>query len=305
MSRYLVTGGAGFIGTNLVKKLLEEKHEVVVLDNFVAGRFAERIQEGARYVEGDIRKLEDLDKVCVQGFDGIFHLAALPRVLFSVEHPLETHNTNVNGTLNVLLTDRNYKIKRVVFATSSAAYGHQPTLPFKEDGALKKPLSPYAMHKFFGEEYCRLFADLYGMETVSLCYYNVYGPYLDPDGAYALVIGKFLKQRKEGKPLTIRGDGEMKRDFTHVDDVVRANILAMTKETVGKGEVLNIGNSKPVSVNQLANLIGGQTVNVPILPGEMQVTHADYSKAKKLLGWEPTISLEEGIFELKKEWGTE
>ncbi len=303
MAKYLITGGAGFIGTNITKKLLADGHTVVVFDNYAAGKKPDRIQAGAMYVEGDIRNLEDLQKVCVQGFDGIFHLAALPRVLFSVEHPLETHQTNVDGTLNVLLAARDNKIKRVVFATSSSAYGHQPKLPFTEDGALKKPLSPYALHKLIGEEYCRLFADLYGVETVSLCYFNVYGPYLDPDGAYALVIGKFLKQRTQGQPLTIRGDGEMKRDFTHVDDVVRANILAMTKDTVGKGEVLNIGNSHPVSVNELAALIGGPTVNVPTLPGEMQVTHADYSKAKKLLGWEPTISLEKGIEMLKKEWG--
>ncbi len=303
MSKYLVTGGAGFIGTNIVKKLLALGHSVTVIDNYAAGKKEDRMQEGATYFEGDIRNMEDLDKVCAQGFDGIFHLAALPRVLFSVENPLETHETNVNGTLNVLLAARNHKIKRVVFATSSSAYGNQPTIPFVEDGVVKKPLSPYALHKFIGEEYCRLFWELYGVETVSLCYYNVYGPYLDPEGAYALVIGRFLKLRKEGKPLTIRGDGEMRRDYTHVDDVVRANMLAMTKDAVGHGEVLNVGNGHSVSVNELAELIGGPVEYVPALPGEMQKTEADYSKAKKLLGWEPTIQLKDGVAELKKQWG--
>lgn len=302
MSKYLVTGGAGFIGTNIVKELLAQGHEVVVFDNYVAGKKEDRIQAGAVYFEGDICKPQDLDAVCENKFDGIFHLAALPRVLFSVENPLETHRTNVDGTLNVLLAARKYKIKRVVFATSSSAYGNQSVVPFVEDGVIKKPLSPYALHKFIGEEYCRLFSELYGLETVSLCYYNVYGPYLDPDGAYALVIGKFLKLKKEGKPLTIRGDGEMRRDYTHVADVVRANILAMTKETVGKGEVLNIGNGSSVSVNELAAMIGGETVNIPALPGEMVKTQADYSKAKKLLGWEPTVKLQDGIEELKKSW---
>lgn len=305
MSKYLVTGGAGFIGTNIVKDLLAQGHEVVVFDNFMAGKKEDRILPGVIYVEKDIRNIEDLDEVCAQGFDGIFHLAALPRVLFSVENPLETHDVNVNGTLNVLLVARKHKVRRVVFATSSSAYGAQPIIPFVEDGVIKKPLSPYALHKFIGEEYCRLFSELYGLETVSLCYYNVYGPYLDPDGAYALVIGKFLKLRKEGKPLTIRGDGEMRRDYTHVSDVVRANILAMTKDTVGKGEVLNIGNGSSVSVNELAAMIGGPTVRVPALPGEMDKTEADYSKAKRLLGWEPTVKLVDGLAQLKKEWGIE
>lgn len=302
MSNYLVTGGAGFIGTNIVKELLAQGHSVTVIDNYAAGKKEDRMQPGAAYFEGDIRKPEDLDTVCANGFDGIFHLAALPRVLFSVENPLETHKTNVDGTLNVLLAARKHKIKRVIFATSSSAYGSQPTIPFVEDGVIKKPLSPYALHKFIGEEYCRLFADLYGVETVSLCYYNVYGPYLDPDGAYALVIGKFLKLKKEGKPLTIRGDGEMRRDYTHVSDVVRANILAMTKDTVGRGEVLNIGNGNSVSVNELAAMIGGPTIHIPALPGEMDKTEADYTKAKRLLGWEPTVKLVDGLAELKKQW---
>lgn len=309
MAKYLITGGAGFIGTNLAKKLKADGHEVVVLDNYAGGNpfdpaqdKKERIQEGVEYIEGDIRNKEDLDKAC-QGVDGIFHMAALPRVVYSVEHPLETHDVNVNGTLNVLLAARDNGAKRVIFSSSSSAYGDQEVYPLKEDGVVKKPLAPYALHKYIGEHYCRLFAELYGLETVSLVYFNVYGPYADPDGAYALVIGKFLKQKQNNEPMTIRGDGEMYRDYTHVDDVVNANILAMTKDTVGKGEVINIGNGNPYSVNQLAELIGGPTVTVEALLGEMKYTKADNTKAKELLGWEPTISLEEGVRVLKEGWG--
>lgn len=304
MATYLVTGGAGFIGTNLVKQLLAEGHSVRVIDNYAAGKKEERFQEDAEYIEGDIRNMEVLARA-MAGVDGVFHMAALPRVVYSVEHPLETHDVNVNGTLNVLLAARDAGVKRVVFSSSSSTFGDQEVYPLVEDTMIKKPLAPYALHKLIGEEYCRIFASLYDIEAVSLIYYNVYGPYADPEGAYALVIGKFMKQCKEGTPMTIRGDGEMYRDYTHVDDVVRANILAMTKDTVGNGEMINVGFGNPYSVNQLAELIGGATVTVDALPGEMKYTKADISKAKDLLGWEPTITLEDGIAQLKKEEGLE
>jgi len=306
MAHYLVTGGAGFIGTNLVKKLLADGHKVRVFDNYAGGKKEERFQNDAEYIEGDIRDMDALQKA-MEGIEGVFHMAALPRVIYSVEQPLETHDVNVNGTLNVLLAARDAGVKRVVFSSSSAAAGDQPreAYPIKENGFEKKPLAPYALHKFIGEHYCRLFADLYDLETVSLIYYNVYGPYIDPDGAYALVIGKFLKQRKDGKPMTIRGDGEMYRDYTHVRDVVHANMLAMTSEKAGKGESINCGFGHPYSVNQLAELIGGPTVAVDPLPGEMKYTEADITKAKELLGWEPSVTLEDGIVELKKEWNIE
>lgn len=302
MATYLVTGGAGFIGTNLVKELVAQGHQVRVYDNYAGGKFADRVVKGAEYIEGDIRNFDQLTKA-TKGVDGVFHLAALPRVLFSVENPLETHDVNVNGTLNVLLAARDNKVKRVVFSTSSSAFGDQTEYPSKEDGVVKKPISPYGLHKLISEEYCRLFSVVYGLETVSLCYYNIYGSHMDPEGAYALVIGKFLKMRKEGKPLTIRGDGSMERDYTHVKDAVSANVLAMTKNTVGQGEVINVGCSKPYSVNQLAELIGGEHVFVPALAGEVQRTQADNTKAKKLLGWSPTVSFEDGIKQLKQEWG--
>ncbi len=302
--KYLITGGAGFIGTNLAKQLLAEGHDVKVIDNYAGGKKEERIQDGVEYIEGDIRDM-DILLPSMEGVDGVFHMAALPRVTYSVEHPQETHNTNVNGTLNVLLAARDAGVKRVVFSSSSSTYGDQPreAYPLVEDKINKLPIAPYALHKLIGEHYCRQFADLYGLETVSLVYFNVYGPYADPNGAYALVIAKFLQQVKNGESMTVCGDGEYYRDYTHVSDVVRANILAMTKSSVGKGETINIGNNNPNSVNDIVKMIGGDFVNVDERPGDVRYTEANITKAKELLGWEPTITLEDGIKELKKEWG--
>ena len=301
--KHLVTGGAGFIGANLVKQLLADGHQVVVLDNYAAGKKENRIQSGAEYVEGDIRKDEDLNKVC-HGVDTIFHLAALPRVTFTVENPELTHDVNINGTLKVLLAARRHKIRRVVFSSSSSTYGGQDAGNLlKEDSAIKMPVSPYALHKLIGEHYCRIFSELYGLETVSLIYFNVYGPYFDPDGAYALVIGKFLKQKKQGLPMTVCGDGEYFRDYTHVKDVVAANILAATSKNVGKGETINIGCGRPTTVNELVKIMGGKFIFVDPRPGDQRFSGADNSKAKKLLGWEPSIKLEDGIKALKNEWG--
>ena len=304
MSHYLVTGGAGFIGTNLTKQLLAEGHQVRVLDNYAGGKKEERFQNGAEYIDGDIRKMDDLNSA-MQSIDGIFHMAALPRVTFSVEHPQETHDVNVNGTLNVLLAARDNGVKRVVFSSSSSTYGDQPreAYPLVEDGIVKRPIAPYALHKYIGEHYCRIFSELYNLETVSLIYFNVYGPYADPDGAYALVIAKFLKQLKHGEKMTVCGDGEYYRDYTHVSDVVRANILAMSKDTVGNGEIINIGNSQPYSVNQVASLIGGTTSQIPPRAGDVRYSRANITKAKQLLGWEPTVALQDGISELKKIFG--
>jgi nucleoside-diphosphate-sugar epimerase len=302
--KYLITGGAGFIGTNLALELLKQGHDVRVFDNYAGGRMHERVIEGVEYIEGDIRDRDALTQA-LQGIDGVFHMAALPRVTFSVENPELTHDVNVNGTLNVLLAAREAGVKRVVFSSSSSTYGDQPVFPLVEDTMVKKPIAPYALHKFIGEHYMRIFSELYNLQTVSLIYFNVYGPLCDPNGAYALVIGKFLDQRKKGQPMTVCGDGEYFRDYTYVSDVARANILAMTKETVGKGETINIGNHDPHSVNEIVQLIGGDFVNVPPRPGDGRFFKADITKAKELLGWEPTIKLEEGIGMLKKEWGIE
>lgn len=304
MSHYLVTGGAGFIGANLVKQLLEGGHRVRVLDNFSAGRFANRLQKDAEYIEGDIRQLNDVAQAA-RGIDGVFHLAAVPRVPYSIEHPIETNEHNITGTLNVLIAARDAKVKRLVFSSSGSVYGNNEIGKKLVETMPVCPLTPYALHKASGEMYCRIFPELYGLETVSLRYFNVYGSYLDPNGAYALVIGKFLRLRSEGKPLTVCGDGEYSRDFTHVADVVEANILAMNKTTVGKGEIINIGFGKSHTVNELVKLIGGPFEFVPPRVGDPRYNEAENSLAKKLLGWEPAIALEDGVARLKKEWGIE
>ncbi len=304
MSHYLVTGGAGFIGANLVKQLLADGHTVTVLDNYVAGKKSERHHTAATYVDGDVRNPADLDKVCV-GIEGIFHLAALPRVSYSVEYPDITHDVNVGGTLQVLLAARRHNIKRVVFSSSASVYGERDSHELLNEQAKHNPSSPYALHKSIGEQYCRLFSQLYGLQTVSLIYFNVYGPYFDPDGAYALVVGKFLKQKQENKPMTVCGDGEYYRDYVHVAEVVRANILAMQSDRVGKGESINIGCGRPTTVNELVKIMGGEFVYIPARLGDPRFSGADNTKAKELLDWEPTIKLEDGIAQLKKEWKVE
>lgn len=301
--KYLVTGGAGFIGTNLIKLLLAKGHRVTVFDNYSGGKQKKRIQKGARYINGDIRNLKQIKKASV-GVDGIFHLAAWPRVVYSVKYPLETHINNVDGTLNVLIAARDNKIKRVIFSSSAAIYGNQKKQPMKED-FIPAPISPYGAHKLIGEFYCRLFSQLYGLETVCLRYFNVYGPYVDPMGDYALVVGKFLKQRKEGKPMTIRGDGRYGRDYIHVSDVAAANLSAMTAKNVGKGEIINIGSGIASTVNELAAFIGGATVKIPPQAGDPRCSQANINLAKKLLNWHPTVSFKEGINQMKAEWGIE
>lgn len=282
----VVTGGKGFIGTHLVSTLRQEGWSVCVLDR----------------PEYDIRDKKSLRKI-FDGMDVVFHTAALPRVQYSIEHPEETHEVNVTGTLNVLLAAKEAGVKKVVYSASSSAYGDQDTMPLVED-MLARPKSPYGLQKYIGEHLCRVFSEVYALPTVCLRYFNVYGPGADPNGAYALVIAKFLKQRLEGKPLTITGDGEQTRDFTHVRDVVRANILAAESKNVGKGEVINIGAGNNVSVKRVAELIGGSVEHIaPRL--EPRHTRADISRAKVLLNWEPSISLEEGIIELKKIHGFE
>ncbi len=299
--QYVVTGGAGFIGANLVKQLLQDGHNVTVLDNYAAGKFANRHHAGATYIEGDIRDRE-LVRSVLEGADGVFHLAALPRVSYSVEHPEETHDVNVNGTLIVLTAAKEAKVKRVVFSSSGATYG-ESTVPTLTEEAAKHPTTPYGVHKLMGEQYCELFARLYDLETVSLVYSNVYGPYFDPQGAYALVVGKFIDQRQQGLPLPICGDGEYYRDYIHVDDVVRANIMAMNSTLVGDGEVINIATGEATSVNQLAAIVGGETLTVPPRPGDLRRTVLSSEKATSLLGWKPSVYLPDGVLNLMKQMG--
>jgi len=293
--KVIVIGGAGFIGSHVVDALVERGFAVHVIDNLSGGR-KENVNPKAIFHKADIRELDAIRPI-IKGAKFVFHLSALPRVPYSIEHPIETNDVNVSGTVNVLVASKEGGVKRVIYSASSSAYGDQPKMPLVETMSAN-PKSPYGLQKYVGELYAKLWHEVYGLETVSLRYFNVYGPRLNPDGAYALAIGKFLKQRAEGKPLTITGDGTQTRDFTHVYDVVRANLLAAESPKVGKGEVINIGAGKNFSINNLAKLIGGEVTYIaPRL--EPRDTLADNSLAKKLLGWSPEISLEEGIAELK------
>jgi UDP-glucose 4-epimerase len=293
--KIIVTSGAGFIGSNLVDKLIDEGHKVFVIDNLSSGKKENLNKKAIFYKAGicDLNKILPLFK----GIDYVFHLAANPRVVFSVENPIESHQINVDGTLNVLYASYKNKVKRLIFASSASVYGDIKKLPLKEN-ITSNPVSPYGLHKLIGEYYCKLFSNLYNLETVCLRYFNVYGPRMDPNGPYALVIGKFLKLRKENKPLTICGDGKQTRDFIYVDDVIKANILAMKSKKVGKGEIINISSGKSYSINYIAKLIGGKKVYLSARKGEIKHALGDNSLAKKLLGWKPTISLEEGIEKL-------
>ena len=295
MHTYLITGGAGFIGTNLSERLVREGKRVIVVDNLVGGN-AERLPKEVEFHKIDICDHDALVAAMV-GVDVVVHLAALPRVQFSIEHPFEAQKVNVEGTLSVLEAVRKNKVRRLVYAASSSAYGDQETMPLHE-GLPPEPKSPYGLHKYVGEMMLKLWHELHGIETVSLRFFNVYGPHLDPSGAYALVIGKFLKQRKDGLSMTITGDGEQTRDFTHVRDTVDAIFRACESEGVGNGEVFNVGAGRNISINTIAELIGGPVEHIaPRI--EPKHTLADTTRIRTALGWEPTIRIEEGITELK------
>ena len=290
----LVTGGAGFIGSNLVERLIKDGHRVTVIDNLSTGKRG-NLHKDAEFFELDIAELDAIKPV-FEKKDVVFHIAAIPRIMRSIEDPAFVFRSNVTGTLNVLLAARDAGVKRVVYSASSSAYGLQNILPLCEDMP-SKPLNPYALTKYIGEELCRQFTNLYGLDTISLRYFNVYGPRMDVEGDYATVIGKFLRLKSEGKPLTIIGDGKQTRDFTNVRDVAEANVLASQIEK-GGGEVINIGAGSNHSVQEIADIIGGEHAHVPERPGEVRDTLADISKAKQILGWEPKVSLKDGISQL-------
>lgn len=300
--KYIVTGGAGFIGSNLVDLLIDEGHEIDVIDNFSSGK-KENCNEKAKYHNIDISDQSNYDelKKILSKSDGVFHLAALPRVQESIDNPLHFEKNNTLSTINILKACADMNVKRLVYSASSSAYGNTINLPSKEEDPID-PISPYAMQKYYGEVACRMFANVYGIETVSLRYFNVYGERQSLEGAYALVMCVFARQRLNNEPMTIRGDGEQRRDFTHVKDIAKANLLAMTSEKVGAGEVINIGNSDNRSVNQIAAMIGGPTVTVdPVV--EPRETLANNSKAKNLLGWSPSVIIEEWVPKYKKDLG--
>lgn len=300
MKKVLVTGGLGFIGSNLVRTLVDEGYEVHALDILAEPPVASRRVPGAQYHQGDVRDGELIRRL-MDGVSYVFHLAALPRVQYSLEYPEETHAVNVNGTLTLLVAARDAKVEKFVNSSSGAVYGDQDRMPFTEDMS-PNPMSPYALHKYIGERYCRQFAEVYGVPTVSLRYFNVYGPHDDPNGPYALVVSRFIELRRSGKPLTIRGDGTNSRDYTHVQDVVAANLRAATSTGVGSGEVFNIGGGRAISVCDVAACVGGDTVFVEAC-NEPRHALSDTTRARTILGWEPQVVFEEGVAQLKREAG--
>jgi len=297
VSKVVVTGGAGFIGSNLAEALVEEGHDVVVVDDLSTGRLENLHTVSIELVRESITNLKLLKEV-FEDASCVFHEAAIPSVQRSVDDPLATNEANVKGTLSVLIAARDCGVEKVVYASSSSVYGDTPTLPKRED-MKPTPLSPYAVSKLAGEHYCEAFSEVYGLKTVCLRYFNVYGPRQDPTSQYAAVIPSFITRVLDGKPPVIYGDGEQTRDFTFVKDVVKANILAMNR---GRG-VFNIACGERVSINELAHKVM-EIAGVELEPvyeearrGDVRHSLADLSRARAELGYSPEYSLEMGLRE--------
>jgi len=293
--RAIVTGGAGFIGSHLVERLLGDGHEVVVLDNFSTGRV-----ENLNHVRSNPQLTIHQAEISNYGeiapfFTGIawvFHLAALADIVPSIKNPLTYHRANVDGTIAVLEATRASGAKRFIYAASSSCYGITDQFPTPETSPIR-PMYPYALTKYLGEQYVLHWNKIYKLPAVSLRLFNVYGPRSRTSGAYGAVFGVFLAQKLAGKPFTVVGDGSQTRDFTYVTDVVDAFIHAAASEI--SGEVLNIGSGNTYSVNRLVSLLGGDVIHIPKRPGEPDCTFADTQKVAKLLGWRPKVSFEEGV----------
>jgi len=302
--RFLVTGGAGFIGSHITEKLLKDGHFVRVLDNFSSGKqqnlsFTQGLPDTKfQLIQGDIRDKSMCEKVCL-GIDAVLHQAALRSVPKSLKDPANYNEVNINGTLYMLQAASKNKVKRFAMASSSSVYGDVDTFPEKED-FLPKLISPYALSKLAGEYYCRIFSEHYGLETVALRYFNVFGPRQALDDEYAVVIPKFINCIMRDKQPPIFGTGKQSRDFTYIDNVVQANILAATAGKI-KHEVLNVAAGKDTAVLQLVDMINeilGKRIKPELLPvraGDVFRTNADISRIKKTLGFKPTVSFSEGL----------
>jgi len=296
--KYLVTGGAGFIGSHLVDRLIEQNNKVVVIDNLSTGK-KENLNPKADFYQFDICDLEKI-KPLFKGINYVFHLAAIPRVPISIEDPVGTSRVNILGTINVFKAAVDSGVKRIVFASSSSIYGDQKKFPLKEN-MTPNPMSPYGLQKLVGEQMAKMFVNLYGIQIVCLRYFNVYGPRIDFNSDYSLVLGKFLRLKTQGKPLTIFGDGEQSRAFCYIDDVIEANIKASTSKKIKGGEIINIGQEKSYSINSLAGMIGGKIKYLPPRSGDPRHTQADVGLAAELLDWKPKIDFVAGV-QKTKEW---
>ncbi len=300
MSKFLVTGGAGFIGGHIVELLVKEGHQAVVFDNFSSGSEdnLNNVKDSIKVIRGDIRDANALkDAIC--GIDYVIHQAAEISTVKSVEDPVYTNEVNVTGTLNVLTAAKDAGVKRVVFASSCAIYGDTGKRAQKED-FLPQPLSPYGATKIAGEYYLSVFHQIYGLETVRLRYFNVFGPRQNPNSDYAAVIPKFIDRILKGQGLRINGDGEQTRDFVYVENVARANYLACTAPGAAGG-VFNIASEQSVSINELANQLvemSGRKVEIvhgPPLVGDIRYSYSDISKAREILGYAPSVTFAEGL----------
>ncbi len=298
--RYLVTGGAGFIGSAIVQELVKRGETVRVLDNLSTGhdKNLADVAGAIEFIKGDIGDAETV-RAAMEGVDYVLHQAALPSVPRSIADPLAAHRANADGTLYVLWAAHQAKVRRVIYAASSSAYGDTRTLP-KHEGMPPNPLSPYAVSKLVGEYYCRVFTQVYGLETVSLRYFNVFGPRQDPSSPYSGVLSRFIIALLQDEQPTVYGDGEQSRDFTYVSDVVEANLLAVTAPHAA-GKVLNIGRGNRYSLNYALEVLGRITGKAPrpicqaVRPGDVRHSQADISLARQYLGYEPTVSFEEGL----------
>jgi len=302
MAKYLVTGGAGFIGSNLARHVLAQGHQAIVLDNLATGK-RENMDDfagQATFIEGDIRDRSAVDRA-VAGTTAIFHEAALPSVPRSVEDPASSHDVNVNGTLTLLDAARAAGVRRVVFAASSSAYGERAESP-KHEGMVPMPISPYAASKVACECYLRAYAAAYGMETVSLRYFNVFGPYQDPEGAYSAVIPAFVSRLLRGQKPVVYGDGEQSRDFCYIDNVCQANWLAAHAPAEAcDGTVVNIACGARTTLNEILRLLA-ELLNTDVQadyadprPGDVKHSMADVSLAKKVIGYEPKVFFADGL----------
>ncbi len=302
--RYLVTGGCGFIGSHLVERLLAAGHRVRVLDNLSTGTLANLAsgRDAVEFLEGDITDPAAIAEAC-RGVDGVFHLAALVSVADSVARPMDNHLINATGTLHVLLAAREAGARRVVLASTAAVYGNDPVLPKREE-MTPAPASPYAAAKIAGEHYMRIFHLLYGLETVSLRFFNVYGPRQDPRSPYSGVISRFFAAAREGRPVVVFGDGRQSRDFIHVRDVVRALDAAMQSANAADGAAINVATGRATDLLRLIELLGdraGRNLEPrfePARAGDVRHSLADISRARERLSFEPRITLEEGLKEL-------
>lgn len=291
----VVTGGAGFIGSHIAERLVADGHEVRVLDNLTQGR-REWVPSKAEFVEGDITDAALCKRVC-QDAAAVFHTAAMSKVGPSIDKIEFCTEQNVIGTQNMLIAARDAKVKRFIYCASSTYYGNRPA-PQQED-MLPDCLNPYALSKYVGEQYCEMFSKLYKLPTVCLRYFNVYGPRQPSEGAYALVLGVFLRQWRKGEALTIHGAGDQRRDFVHVRDVVEANLAAW--RSTAEGIALNVGSGVNYSVKEIADMISKNQVHGPRRAGDAEITLADLTRIKKVLGWEAKVPFADGVRELMEE----